>query len=256
MESVNRKATIHCITNIVTVNDCANVLHAIGAAPVMAHHPVEVEQVSKSADALVLNLGTTESFEAMKVAIKAAADEGKPIVIDPVGTGGIDYRRKMFWELIEIASPTCVRGNASEIKALYYDKTTTVGVDASKNSVSDTLTDEELVAALAKKLGCIVVASGKTDIITDGNECKYVTAGTEMLTNITGAGCMSSAIIGGYLGRISNGNEKNVSYIEAVTAACQCMGECGEKAANKTKNENAGIMTFHTYLLDEISLYK
>ena len=41
---------------------------------------------------------------------------------------------------------------------------------------------------------------------------------------------------------------------EAVRQACECMGECGEKAAGRTMVEGAGIMTFHTYLLDEISL--
>ena len=34
---------IHCITNAVTVNDCANILLAAGASPTMAHHPLEVE---------------------------------------------------------------------------------------------------------------------------------------------------------------------------------------------------------------------
>lgn len=29
---------IHCITNAVTVNDCANILLAAGASPTMAHH--------------------------------------------------------------------------------------------------------------------------------------------------------------------------------------------------------------------------
>ncbi len=31
---------IHCITNAVTVNDCANILLAAGASPTMAHHPL------------------------------------------------------------------------------------------------------------------------------------------------------------------------------------------------------------------------
>ena len=36
---------IHCITNAVTVNDCANVLLAVGASPTMAHHPLEVAEI-------------------------------------------------------------------------------------------------------------------------------------------------------------------------------------------------------------------
>ena len=103
---------------------------------------------------------------------------------------------------------------------------------------------------LAKMIGCIVVASGRTDIISDGVKCAYVEAGTPMLTYITGAGCMSSAMIGGYLGKLSAEDDA----FEAVRQACECMGKCGEKAAGRTMVEGAGIMTFHTYLLDEISL--
>lgn len=33
------RPVVQCITNIVTVNDCANALLAIGASPTMAHHP-------------------------------------------------------------------------------------------------------------------------------------------------------------------------------------------------------------------------
>ena len=259
------RPTIHCITNVITVNDCANVLHAIGAAPVMAHYSGEVAQVAADAAALVLNLGATEDFEAMKIAIEAANAADIPIVIDPVGAGGIEYRRQMFKELVGIAVPTCVRGNMSEIKALLYDFNTTVGVDADNftgsideqnmsyklsDKMSHTLSDEQIVMQLAKKLGCIVVASGKTDIISDGDRCEYVTAGTEMLTHITGAGCMSSAMAGGFLGGCA---PEGCDVFEVVRLACECMGQCGEAAASRTANENAGIMTFHTYLIDEIS---
>ena len=34
-----KRPIIHCITNAVTVNDCANILLAAGASPTMAHHP-------------------------------------------------------------------------------------------------------------------------------------------------------------------------------------------------------------------------
>lgn len=32
-----KRPIIHCITNAVTVNDCANILLAAGASPTMAH---------------------------------------------------------------------------------------------------------------------------------------------------------------------------------------------------------------------------
>ena len=60
-----KRPVVHCITNIVTVNDCANVLLAVGASPVMAHDPREVAEVTEHASALVCNMGAMESYDAM-----------------------------------------------------------------------------------------------------------------------------------------------------------------------------------------------
>ena len=52
-EIKKKRPVIHCITNAVTVNDCANILLAAGASPTMAHHPLEVEEITEGAAALV-----------------------------------------------------------------------------------------------------------------------------------------------------------------------------------------------------------
>ena len=36
------KPLVQCITNFVTVNDCANIILASGGSPTMASHPQEV----------------------------------------------------------------------------------------------------------------------------------------------------------------------------------------------------------------------
>lgn len=59
---------IHCITNTVTMNDCANLALALGASPTMAHHTLEVEEITAGTNALVCNLGATECLEAMELA--------------------------------------------------------------------------------------------------------------------------------------------------------------------------------------------
>lgn len=125
-----KKPIIHCITNIVTVNDCANVLLAIGASPVMAHHEMEVKEITSGSDALVCNMGAIENFEAMLIAGRKADSLGHPVVIDPVGVASSSYRRSLCLKLIEECHPTCIRGNVSEIKALALDETISKGVDA------------------------------------------------------------------------------------------------------------------------------
>ena len=54
----SRRPLIHHITNFVVMNATANITLCMGALPVMAHAPQEVEEMVGAADALVLNLGT------------------------------------------------------------------------------------------------------------------------------------------------------------------------------------------------------
>ena len=49
---------VHCITNYVTVNDCANLLLACGASPIMADDPEEAADITSICNALVVNIGT------------------------------------------------------------------------------------------------------------------------------------------------------------------------------------------------------
>ena len=123
------RPVVQCITNIVTVNDCANALLASGASPTMAHHPEEMEEFARVTDALVCNMGATESLEAMLKAAEAARRAGHPLVIDPVGCASSSFRRKKCADLIEAAHPACIRGNAAEIRALAEGRNTGRGVD-------------------------------------------------------------------------------------------------------------------------------
>ena len=74
---------IHCITNAVTVNDCANILLAAGASPTMAHHPLEVEEITAGTKALVCNFGAIADYEAMEKAGRVAGELGHAIVNAP-----------------------------------------------------------------------------------------------------------------------------------------------------------------------------
>ena len=43
----SKKPLVHCISNIVTANDCANLLLAIGASPMMAQATEEMEEMQR-----------------------------------------------------------------------------------------------------------------------------------------------------------------------------------------------------------------
>ena len=245
------KPIVHCITNIVTVNDCAKVLLAIGASPTMAHHEAEVAEIQKGSNALVCNLGATENYEAMLKAAKVATECGHPIVIDPVGCGGSSYRREFFKKLISVCRPACIRGNYAEIIALAKDSATITGVDAG-GFENDDKAIEKYAIQLSMVTGAFIVASGKVDIVAvyDMNEGQpeysitSICGGDPMMSRITGAGCMLSSMLGAYLA-VENS-------LNSVLMCCENMKSAGENAAEETMQHNGGTMSFRDSLIDNL----
>jgi len=89
-----KKPLVHSIVNHVAANYTANALLAMGASPVMAYAQSEAEEMASLADALVLNIGmlTEDRVPPMIRAGQKAAALGKPVVFDPVGSGGTAFR--------------------------------------------------------------------------------------------------------------------------------------------------------------------
>ena len=103
---------VHCITNYVTVNDCANALLAVGASPVMADDRAEVAEITSIAQGLLLNIGTLNrrTIASMKRAAKTANTKGIPIILDPVGAGASTLRTRTAQELVRLARPALIWG--------------------------------------------------------------------------------------------------------------------------------------------------
>lgn len=271
MEILRRHPVVQCITNIVTVNDCANALLAVGASPTMAHHPEEMEEFAAVCDALVCNMGATESLEAMMAAGKAdTAGPSRPVVIDPVGCATSAFRRRKCLELIDAVHPACIRGNGAEIRALATDHRTARGVDdlflqektegpADKNGQSGaeisedqpssdfSLSEETVRCArqLSRMTGAIVIASGETDYVVCGDRVYSVRGGSAWMTRVTGTGCMLSVLLGAFLSVENNAL--------SAAACCGIMNVCAERAQEHTAAEHGGTGTFRVHLIDELS---
>ena len=82
---------IHCITSPIAINDCANVVLALGAKPIMAEHPKEVEGVTKSARALGVSLAniTDVRAESMMISGKVELERLPLIRIDNFFVGNL-----------------------------------------------------------------------------------------------------------------------------------------------------------------------
>lgn len=235
----NKRALIHHITNYVTVNDCANVVLAIGASPIMADEMSEVEEMVGICDALVLNIGTANDriIASMLKAGKAANAKGIPVVLDPVGVGATSFRHQSVAKLMEAISFSVIRGNMAEIKTIAGLEAKSAGVD-SLDQESD---GGKIAMSLAQKLGCVIAITGKTDIVSDGRVCYALENGDVALTKVTGTGCMSTSLIGSFLGASRNALGSAIAGILTMAIA----GEIADKSR--------GMGTFHTSLIDAIS---
>ena len=109
---------VHNITNYVTVNDCANIVLACGAAPIMADDAAEVEDITSLCAGLNLNIGTLNSrtIPSMLLAGHTANRLGRPVVLDPVGAGASHLRTETALRLLREVKFTVIRGNISEIR--------------------------------------------------------------------------------------------------------------------------------------------
>ena len=105
---------VHCITNYVTVNDCANILLACGASPIMADDLREAAEITSLCAGLDINIGTLNerTIPSMFNAGRRAAELGHPVLLDPVGAGASGLRTDTARGLLAEIPFAAVRGNA------------------------------------------------------------------------------------------------------------------------------------------------
>lgn len=245
-ELVRKKSPlVYSLTNHVTMTDCANILLAAGASPVMSLDEREAADLTRIANAVVINFGTPDAaaVRAMLLAGRAANDADIPVLLDPVGAGATQLRAEIGHELLEKIHFTAIRGNVSEIAFLAGGTFSGRGVDAS--TAEELSQVKDFVKKLACQTGSFVAASGPVDVVSDGSETIFVRNGHPLMMCITGSGCMSTAYAGAYLG-----TEVSLSSFAAAVVA---MGVCGE-IAQKSLKDAEGTGTFRTRLTDAVSL--
>ena len=268
------KPLIHCITNPISIHDCANVVLAVGARPIMAEHPAEVTGITASAGALMLNLGniTDARIESMKRSMRTAMEKKIPVLLDLVGVACSDLRLDLARELLSIGHPAVLKGNMSELLAVSGLPSHAIGIDA---GAQDALTEEnidgvsEVLKAFSRNNQAIVLATGKQDFVTDGERVVLVQNGSAALSGITGTGCMVGALTAAFLpgcedniakemtdnietGVWSGGemglNGRSGNYLAAAVLGTALMGIAGEEAEKISR----GPGSFQVNLLDEI----
>lgn len=239
----DKKPLIEQVTNYVTINDCANVTLAIGASPVMGDGFEEVDQMTMISDALVINYGVINgaSLKTMIKAGKTANKHNIGIVLDPVGVGATQFRNEAMVDLLTQVHPRIIKGNASEIMSLSGMNTQSKGVDSSADSL------EAIDAALkvARDHRCVCAVTGRIDIITDGRYTVKIYNESDLLSYITGTGCMITSLAASFLG---GGASPLVSAVGGILA----MSIAGEEAAIRENEENNGIASYREDVMNNI----
>ncbi|MHB9922724.1 hydroxyethylthiazole kinase [Clostridium botulinum] len=239
-----KKPLIHYITNPISINDCANMILAAGAKPIMAEHPLEVSEITSVSKSLGVNLGniTDNKMKSMLISGKTAYENKIPQVIDLVGVScsklRLDYARKFISE----CHPNVIKGNMSEIKAIYGIKSSAKGIDV---GACDIITEQnfdeniKMIKRLSMETGSVVAATGVVDIISNGTHTYIISNGCEVLSMITGTGCMLTGLIASYI------SSKNI--LEGTVLAVALMGICGELSQHAK-----GTGSFRNELIDNM----
>jgi hydroxyethylthiazole kinase len=228
------------ITNLVTMDFIANGLLSLGASPIMTQSVSELHDLINIANGVVINIGTlNEEFMALaEQACQIAHQTGIPITFDPVGAGASEYRTRACLNLIRQFKCAIIRGNASEIMALYGSHQSTKGVDASIAST------EALDAAtyLSEHYETTVVVSGPVDIIVAQDRIQFFERGSPRMPEITGSGCLLTSVLSAFHAVADDA-------FSAVCSGALFYSVCGEIAAQKSY----GPGTFKVHFLDALS---
>jgi len=232
---------VQAITNYVTIGDCANILLAFGASPAMCEAVDEAYAFAGISGAVYINLGTlTKEQEAASLqASLGAKAAGVPVILDPAGCGAIPRKITVLEHLHRNGRIDLIKGNMGEIKTLAGMPSQVKGVD----SLGEEPDIDEAVTLLAKRYGCTVAATGRVDVLSDGQRLVRIQNGVELLTKITGAGCMLGALCAATAAVCPD-------MLSAAATAITAMGIAGEMAFEKAKLPGS----FRVALMDSIYL--
>ena len=224
-----------CITNDVVRTFTANGLLAIGASPIMSECSEDLKDLIVHASALLINIGTLtpEKVGYYKEAIKLAKEYDVPIILDPVGCHAGAYRLSVVLDLIKTNAISLLRGNQSEIKAIYdalSPEDTSINSTAGKGVDGAQVEDSAVIAyRLARRIECPVVATGEEDYVSDGIRVFAVPHGHPIMTSVTGTGCLLGAVLAAFFSAYYTCKDR-LSIGEFLAYALAYYGLAGESA--------------------------
>ncbi|KXS44940.1 MAG: hydroxyethylthiazole kinase, partial [Methanolobus sp. T82-4] len=176
--------------------------------------------------------------DAMIISAKAANEKNIPVVLDAVGVGATGFRDDMAAKILDSVRVDIIKGNYSETAKLAGEDAQTKGVEATSIDADPKIIAKEY----ADSRSCVVVMTGKEDIISDGKRVFIVKNGHESMGSIVGTGCMAASVIGTFAA-------VNPDYCDAAKDALCYFGIAGELASGNSD----GPGTFKMHFYDEVA---
>ena len=234
------------LTNYATVLDLVDMCIHSGGSPVLTDEISEAHEMVEfsGSNAVVMNFGTInrEYLDIMTTTGRTANRVNVPVILDPAAITASSFRKYAIDHLLSQVKISILKGNLGEIKFILGYETKNKGID----SFEDERDGEKYCIELAKKLNTVVVMTGKTDIITDGERVAKVSNGNAKLKKICGAGSSVASIMATYSGLTDD-------YFLSATLGAAIMGVASE-IAEERMGEKDGIRTFKAYVHDAVSL--
>ncbi len=203
-----RRPRVQCLTNTVAQAITANVLLAVGARVSMATHPDEVVDMSASADALLINLGTLDAarIAAIPRLLADARVLALPRVLDPVFVEHSPLRRALAQQVVA-AGPLIVKGNRGELAAL------------------------ELPASTTR------IETGAIDRVSGAGGTCEISGGHRWMADVTGLGCALGGLMAAFAA-------VEASPVKAGAAALEAFARAGERAAARASGPGSFAVAF------------
>ena len=246
------------MTNLVVQNFAANVALNVGGSPIMSSDGNEASDLAALGGSLVINMGTAspDGLANYTIALRAYNNAGNPVLLDPVGGGATAIRRSAVRHLMGAGYFTIIKGNEAEIMTVLREgagpgsritaeaATAQHGVDSGPDSGLTSDDKANIVSKLAARERCVILMTGATDFVSDGQRTYAISNGHAYLGGVTGTGCTVGTTIAAFAA------VEREDTLLAVLAGLLMYEIAAERAASRDDVRGPG--SFVPAFLDEL----
>ncbi len=245
LEAVARKKPLlHCFPDA-SPWGCADLALAVGARPLSAREPEELEEAAALSDTAVLLMGapTEDQMRGCLLCGQTYERLRKPFALDLTDVWAGAWRLRWTRLLLRSFKPSVVRVGLKGTLALLAPEREPAEARVPSVSAGEAA---DLARRLAERYKTVVLLTGPVDVISDGEQVLRVSGGSGRVTELAGTGALLSVLCGVFL--------TETEPLEAASLAASFWKLCAVRAAEEAEEE--GPACFRNALLDAAYLLR